>query len=78
MRRQPRLADLDAGRAQSQAAKFGVPRHGTVDDLLADAEVELVINLTVPAAHASVAAKACASATPRTPSWAPATRPPGS
>lgn len=56
-----RLADLDAGRAQSQAEKFGVPRHGTVDDLLADAEVELVINLTVPAAHASVALQCIAA-----------------
>ena len=50
-----RVADLDAGRARAQAEKFGVPRHGSVDDVVADADVELVINLTIPAAHAPIA-----------------------
>ena len=56
-----RVADLDAGRARAQADKFGVPRHGGVDDLINDAEVELVINLTIPAAHAPVALKCIAA-----------------
>lgn len=47
-------ADLDIERAKSQAAKFGVPRGESVEELLADPTIELVINLTIPAAHASV------------------------
>jgi predicted dehydrogenase len=48
------VADLDTGRAAEQAASFGVPRSGTADDLLADPGVEIVVNLTVPAAHVEV------------------------
>jgi predicted dehydrogenase len=48
-------ADLFLERAQARAAEFDVPRAYSVEDLLADPEVELVINLTVPAAHAEVA-----------------------
>lgn len=44
-------ADLLPERAQAQAAEFGVPRSGTVEELLGDPEVEMVINLTVPLAH---------------------------
>jgi len=50
-----RVADLDADRARAQAEKYGVPRHGSVDDVVSDADVELVINLTIPAAHAPIA-----------------------
>ncbi|WP_246190591.1 Gfo/Idh/MocA family protein [Agromyces agglutinans] len=48
------VADLDPLRAEAQAARFGVPRAGTVDALLDDDGVELVVNLTVPAAHVDV------------------------
>jgi predicted dehydrogenase len=48
------VADLDTARADAQAAKHGVPRSGTVVELLADPEVELVVNLTIPAAHVDV------------------------
>ncbi|MET0132080.1 MAG: Gfo/Idh/MocA family oxidoreductase [Kibdelosporangium sp.] len=48
------VADLDTERAAAQAAKHGVPRSGTVADLLADPAVELVVNLTVPVAHVDV------------------------
>lgn len=51
-------ADLDLGRAQALAAKHGIPRPVEVGKLLDDPEVALVINLTVPAAHADVATKA--------------------
>lgn len=44
-------ADLDFARAQAKAEKHGV-RACTVDDLLADPEIEIVINLTIPQAHA--------------------------
>lgn len=46
-------ADLDLARAQAKAAKHGV-RACSVDDLLADPEVEIIINLTIPQAHASL------------------------
>ncbi|MEV6871765.1 Gfo/Idh/MocA family oxidoreductase [Amycolatopsis sp. NPDC051128] len=49
-----RIADLDTGRAAAQAAKHGVPHSGTVAELLADREVEIVVNLTLPAAHVDV------------------------
>ncbi|AGZ38494.1 Gfo/Idh/MocA family protein [Actinoplanes friuliensis] len=48
------VADLDLGRAQARAAQHGVPRSGTVADLLADPGIELVVNLTVPVAHVEV------------------------
>jgi predicted dehydrogenase len=48
-------ADLFLERAQARAAEFEVPRASSVEALLADPEVELVINLTIPAAHAEVA-----------------------
>ena len=44
-------ADLIPERALTQARAFGIPRAGSVEGLLADPEVELVINLTIPAAH---------------------------
>lgn len=49
-----RVADLDTARAAARAAEYGVPRSGTVAELLDDPEVELVVNLTVPAAHVGV------------------------
>ena len=51
-------ADLDAEKAKARAAEFGVPRVYSVKDLLADPEVEIVINLTVPKAHAEIDVKA--------------------
>ncbi|MCL6527310.1 MAG: Gfo/Idh/MocA family oxidoreductase [Thermaceae bacterium] len=48
------LADLDLDKARAQAAKYGVPKACTVDELLALPEVEGVVNLTVPSAHAEV------------------------
>lgn len=48
-------ADLFPERAAAQAAEFGVSKSGTVADLLADPEVAIVVNLTVPKAHAEVA-----------------------
>jgi predicted dehydrogenase len=48
------VADLDVDRAAAQAAKYGVPRSGTAAELLDDPEIELVVNLTIPAAHVDV------------------------
>lgn len=51
-------ADLDLDRARSVAAEFEVPKACTVDELLADPDLQVVVNLTVPAAHAPVALQA--------------------
>jgi predicted dehydrogenase len=47
-------ADLDLSRAEAKAAEFGVARAMTPDALIADPEIELVINLTIPGAHFAV------------------------
>ncbi|SDZ63720.1 Predicted dehydrogenase [Asanoa ishikariensis] len=49
-----RCADLDVGRAKEAAAQHGIPSAGSVDDLLVDDSVDLVVNLTIPAAHVAV------------------------
>jgi predicted dehydrogenase len=48
------VADLDRERAASQAKKWGVPASGSLDELLANDQIQLVINLTIPAAHVPV------------------------
>jgi predicted dehydrogenase len=48
-------ADLDLQRARTQATTYNVPRAVEVADVLTDPEIELVINLTIPAAHGTVA-----------------------
>lgn len=48
-------ADLDMGRARALAEKFGIPRSLEVEELICDPEIPVVLNLTVPAAHATVA-----------------------
>jgi len=55
------IADLDVQRATDQAGAYGIPFAGSVDDLLALADIELIVNLTVPAAHAEVALAAIES-----------------
>jgi predicted dehydrogenase len=54
-------ADLIVERAEARAEEFGVARALTVDDLLDDPSIELVINLTIPRAHADVARQAIAA-----------------
>ena len=53
-------ADLDAARAEAVAAGIPGCRALTVAELVADPEVQTVINLTIPAAHAEVALAALA------------------
>ncbi|WP_431278315.1 Gfo/Idh/MocA family protein [Leifsonia poae] len=48
------LADLDQDRARSQAEKFDVANSGTPEQLLKRDDIEIVINLTIPAVHAEV------------------------
>jgi predicted dehydrogenase len=47
-------ADLDVARAQAKAAEHGLSKGCSVAELLGDPEIDLVLNLTIPAAHASV------------------------
>ncbi|MBN1640836.1 MAG: Gfo/Idh/MocA family oxidoreductase [Anaerolineae bacterium] len=47
-------ADMVPERAQARADEYGVPRACSVAELLADPEIEIVINLTTPNAHAEV------------------------
>lgn len=49
------VADIDVGRAASVAADYGVPHTGDVASILARDDVEIVLNLTTPAAHSDVA-----------------------
>jgi len=55
------IADIDLPRAAAQAEKWGVPASGTVAELLADDDIEIVVNLTIPAAHVEVALEAVAA-----------------
>lgn len=48
------LGDLFPEAAKARAEEFAVPHHGGVDAVLNNPEVELVINLTIPAAHVEV------------------------
>ncbi len=55
------VADLFPDLARSRADEFGVAGSGTVEALMARDDVELVVNLTIPLAHAEVASAALAS-----------------
>ena len=55
------VGDLLLDRAKSQAEKHGVPAHGSAEDVLAHPDVQLVVNLTIPAAHVEVSAAAIAA-----------------
>ncbi len=51
-------ADLVREKAEARAQEFGVGRVCTVEEMLADPKIEIVVNLTVPKAHAPVATAA--------------------
>ncbi len=54
-------ADMLPEKARARAEEFGVPRALSVEELIADPEVEVVLNLTVPKAHAPIALQAIAA-----------------
>ena len=54
-------ADLDIERAEEKAAQHRVPRAYAPDQLIHDPEVELVVNLTPPRAHAEASLSAIAA-----------------
>jgi predicted dehydrogenase len=54
-------ADIDSARAEAVARAHPGVRALSVDDLLADEQVDLVLNLTIPSAHAEVGLRAIAA-----------------
>lgn len=50
-------ADMNPAAAKARAEQFGI-RTMTVEELLADQEIEIVLNLTIPAAHYEISKKA--------------------
>ncbi|HLT66377.1 MAG TPA: Gfo/Idh/MocA family oxidoreductase [Microbacterium sp.] len=54
-------ADLDPARAEQVAARVPGARALSVDELIADPDVDLVLNLTIPAVHHEIALKAIAA-----------------
>ncbi len=54
-------ADLDLDRAKAKAEEFKIPKAYSVKEMLADPEIEIVVNLTIPKAHAEVALAALAA-----------------
>ncbi|GAA2788577.1 Gfo/Idh/MocA family oxidoreductase [Saccharopolyspora taberi] len=49
-----RVADLDQERARAGARKWDIPAWGDADALLADPDVDIVVNITQPAFHAEL------------------------
>lgn len=47
-------ADINVPHAQATAEKHGLVFGGSVDDLLARPDVDIVVNLTIPGAHAAI------------------------
>jgi predicted dehydrogenase len=49
------VADLVTERAQTAAKEYNIPKVYSPDELLTDPEIEIVLNLTIPKAHYSIA-----------------------
>ena len=49
------VADLELDRAKEKAAAHNVPHAMTVKEILKNSDIQLIINLTIPKAHAKVA-----------------------
>jgi predicted dehydrogenase len=48
------IADLVPAKAEAQSKEFGVPRAASLEALLADKSVDVILNLTVPLSHYAV------------------------
>lgn len=55
------VADLDLDRARDRARAHGVPQHTDVAGLLAMDDIEIVVNLTIPAVHREISAQIIAA-----------------
>lgn len=56
-----RIGDRNPDRARAKAASYGVAKWGTANDVIADADVQVVVNLTTPASHAEISLAAIAA-----------------
>jgi len=54
-------ADLNLEAAKQKATEFGIPKVCTVDELIADPSIEIILNLTIPRAHVPVGLQAIAA-----------------
>jgi predicted dehydrogenase len=52
------VSDLNLDKAREKAEKFCIQKVLTVQELLIDSEIDLVINLTIPSAHADICLQA--------------------
>jgi predicted dehydrogenase len=52
------LADLDVERAKQRAVEFGIAKGCSVKEILADPQIKIIVNLTVPKSHAQVSLEA--------------------
>lgn len=48
------VADLIPEKAKAKALEYGIPKVYNVEELLSDSEIEIVLNLTIPLAHAEI------------------------
>ncbi|MDQ1126620.1 putative dehydrogenase [Microbacterium sp. SORGH_AS 505] len=55
------IGDIIPERAKAKAEEHGVPSWGTLEDVLANPDVELVVNLTIPESHIAVSSQAVAA-----------------
>ncbi len=54
------VADLNPAAAEARAAEFGL-KAVTIDEIFADPEIEIILNLTIPKAHVEVGLRAIAA-----------------
>src|SRR3712207_6024945 len=54
------IADIRREAAEARASQFGL-RAMSVDGMLADSSIQIIVNLTIPAAHVEVGMKALAA-----------------
>ena len=47
-------SDIDLDRAKAKAAEYGIAKACSVKELMADPDIDMVLNLTIPAAHSEV------------------------
>ncbi|MDJ1114743.1 Gfo/Idh/MocA family protein [Microbacterium dauci] len=55
------IGDVIPERAKAKAEEHGVPAWGTLEDVLSNPDVELVVNLTIPQVHIEVSSAAIAA-----------------
>lgn len=51
-------ADLDRAKAEEAARKYGIESVYSVEEMIASPDIDMILNLTVPHAHATVALQA--------------------